>query len=1005
MKKSVTKIVKAVLGFAVAIGAGVGAGGSSQKESPVCATETPDSTQTITITRSNFGSGSNYSIAGFSQTTSGGSSVSGYGQINLTTDNSMQFNKGQGVGAIWNSTPVPGAITSISAKTASGTNRTWNAWVSSTAYCYSDNTFTAGNDATKLNKSAVTVTTSQTTIGVSSHGYSYFALIENVSNASYLENITITYIASGKGIVELSCDDLELDVSDSPQALNISAESEGNAVLGLSYSFEVKDTTVATVSNSGVVTAVEIGETKLTIYSARNANYYEAFTTINVSVSHNSLSVSNMTFTAACGGSGEANDGAAWTITSDGNESSFDNTNGIHYATNDTYATYLQLVTSDIFGDIKQVVVTTKDTQAKAAVSVTVGATAFTYFGSSTVTATNNSDSYAFRGNARGEITIRIDRGESMKKALYVKSIVVYFDKITLSSIALSGAYQTTFDQGGEFNHDGMVVTATFSDTTTSDVTSQSRWTGYNLANSGPQTVIVTYKNKTATYSITVNSSIMYTVDGAISNGSLSSTESVSENSALNITINADSRYVIPASLTVTMGGNNLSIGTGYSYDSTTGAFSIASVTGNVVINGSCIKKHGCWAEDPYTVAEAIVAIDSGVGINGVYAAGVVSEIVTPYNSQYGNISYNISANGSMLLDQLQAYRGKSFNGDNFTSEDNIKVGASVVVYGDLTKHDTIYEFSANNQLALYDSPSNEEQLSAYLSSSVSITKIHGTAEHKTSDTGSETITFADLSLTNGVQYLDPFNGGHFTIEFAGGANDGKYYDTGSGIRTYDNGTITIASTENITEIQFVWSSNSYKPTVATVVDEGTYDVSTGFWAGNNNSIILTKPTGGEAWRLQSITVTYGLVDSVDDLVVRFGVSIPTSCWDGINNNANLEITDYGVMMFRTTEADLASAPTVENYYRANANNVAISRKGSGVKPTAANGKYTFTAKISITDTANYNIYFCAQAFVVINGTDYYFIGEEMQGSVRTIAQNNSETNLSRLALRYLSGN
>lgn len=102
---------------------------------------------------------------------------------------------------------------------------------------------------------------------------------------------------------------------------------------------------------------------------------------------------------------------------------------------------------------------------------------------------------------------------------------------------------------------------------------------------------------------------------------------------------------------------------------------------------------------NPYTVAQARASIDAGTGLTGVYATGVVSEIVIAYNSQYGNITYNISADGTTTADQLQAYRGKSYNGDNFTSADDIQVGDVVVVYGNLKKHNSTYEFDANNQL------------------------------------------------------------------------------------------------------------------------------------------------------------------------------------------------------------------------------------------------------------------------------------------------------------------
>ncbi len=103
---------------------------------------------------------------------------------------------------------------------------------------------------------------------------------------------------------------------------------------------------------------------------------------------------------------------------------------------------------------------------------------------------------------------------------------------------------------------------------------------------------------------------------------------------------------------------------------------------------------------NPYTVAQARAAIDAGVGTQGVYAKGIVSKIVTPYDSQYGNISYNISADGTTTADQLEAYRGKSYNGVEFTSEDDIQVGDEVVIYGNLKKYtDGTYEFAADNQL------------------------------------------------------------------------------------------------------------------------------------------------------------------------------------------------------------------------------------------------------------------------------------------------------------------
>ena len=140
------------------------------------------------------------------------------------------------------------------------------------------------------------------------------------------------------------------------------------------------------------------------------------------------------------------------------------------------------------------------------------------------------------------------------------------------------------------------------------------------------------------------------------------------------------------------------------SYAGVEGEYKSSSATYELTVTNSDPNQPGS-ENKPYTVAEARAAIDANSGVAGVYATGIVSEIVTAYNSQYGNISYNISADGTTVSDQLQAYRGKSYNGDDFTSADDIQVGDIVVVYGDLTKYGNTYEFAQGNQLVSLERP------------------------------------------------------------------------------------------------------------------------------------------------------------------------------------------------------------------------------------------------------------------------------------------------------------
>ena len=116
--------------------------------------------------------------------------------------------------------------------------------------------------------------------------------------------------------------------------------------------------------------------------------------------------------------------------------------------------------------------------------------------------------------------------------------------------------------------------------------------------------------------------------------------------------------------------------------------------------------QHAGTEADPYTVADARAAIDANVGTQGVYATGIVCTASPQlYQSKY--LSYYISADGLTTSDQLEAYNGLSFDGASFTSKDDVQVGDEVVIYGNLTKHNTTYEFAQDNVLVSLVRPQN----------------------------------------------------------------------------------------------------------------------------------------------------------------------------------------------------------------------------------------------------------------------------------------------------------
>lgn len=109
--------------------------------------------------------------------------------------------------------------------------------------------------------------------------------------------------------------------------------------------------------------------------------------------------------------------------------------------------------------------------------------------------------------------------GTTKDTRLEIAKIVVKYTKenITLSSIALSGDYQTEFSQYDIFNHENLVVTATYSNGSTSDVTSLANFSTPDMTTIGEKTVTVSYTEnevtKEATYDITVNKKIFSQIE------------------------------------------------------------------------------------------------------------------------------------------------------------------------------------------------------------------------------------------------------------------------------------------------------------------------------------------------------------------------------------------------------------------------------------------------------------------------------------------------------------
>ena len=154
----------------------------------------------------------------------------------------------------------------------------------------------------------------------------------------------------------------------------------------------------------------------------------------------------------------------------------------------------------------------------------------------------------------------------------------------------------------------------------------------------------------------------------------------VSENEYIEAVVDKDAKTIIVTPKAVTPSAQTITVS-----QESDEAYAAGQVTFTVTVTNSDPNVPGTQ-DNPYTVAEARAAIDANSGVTGVYATGIVSEIVTAYSDKFGNVTFDmVDENGTTV--SLRAYR---CTGDKAAE---VAVGDVVVVKGNLTKYNSTYEF------------------------------------------------------------------------------------------------------------------------------------------------------------------------------------------------------------------------------------------------------------------------------------------------------------------------
>lgn len=206
-------------------------------------------------------------------------------------------------------------------------------------------------------------------------------------------------------------------------------------------------------------------------------------------------------------------------------------------------------------------------------------------------------------------------------------------------------------------------------------------------------------------------------------------------------------------------------------------------------------------------------------------------------------------------------------------------------------------------------------------------------------------ITFSGLGLSNATQYSDPFDGGDFTVQFSGGTNTGKYYDTGTGIRVYASESgklIFTAKSGDITQIEINCANNYAIAANGSSASTGSLSVSgtKATWTGSASSVEIQNTSTSGHWRVQSVSVT---VESGSATAATTSVTINSS---GITNTDIYTGTAAGQLTATVNNDDTDTA--IEDA------TVTWSSSNEGVATVAADGMVTLVAEGTTTLTASY---------------------------------------------------
>ena len=342
-----------------------------------------------------------------------------------------------------------------------------------------------------------------------------------------------------------------------------------------------------------------------------------------------------------------------------------------------------------------------------------------------------------------------------------------------------------------------------------------------------------------------------------------------------------------PNTLTVEYSSNNTDVATvdAASGEVTIVAAGVAEITASTLGDethkaGSakytvCVTAHAGTEADPYTVADAKIVIDALGTKEGVYAAGIICQVDAIDLTENFYATYWISADGLTTGQKLEAYHGKYLDNANFDAEDNILVGDEVVIFGNLKKFSSTYEFDGGNYLTSL----NRTKVAAGLAyETASVEKNVGDEAFSNTLTNPYEVTVAYSSSAPSVASVNAETG-LVTVNAMGEATI----------------TATFAGNDSYLPGSASYTVNVSDPSITKVTFDATVDMTA-------SSEVLTLIKNGV-----TMEISKGQMHNGVSYRLNKDQTLTLSCEDGLITRIELEGTDPSYAVTNITAADYSN--------------------------------------------------------------------------------------------------